>query len=280
MTTDKQAPVIPYFPIMTSMQKGGLSLWLNRRSLLPLTLIPILVSLVTLLLSPLYMKEESSSLILAIVQIPADFTIGLFCALIIVIMMNAPKKEDSKGPVAFSINLSEKKNLLIAAAVAHTLFGYLMLGGFALTDLVAQPMRAALEQQQARLDLAALMVVMLVAGLYVVRFSLLPVLIIGGLDIRAFYIRYKAFGLSLPVFFIKALAMLGIGFVILLPLSITGISVTGEAAQTMSNTQRFLFHFCSAVAAVLAHAWTYASLAYGVRLMIENNEKQRIDRVS
>lgn len=257
----------PYFPIFKSLHRGGLSLWLNRRALLPLVGLPFGVALVTLILMRTYAPKDISPFMQAMLQIPADFAIGLFCAIVIAIIMNAPKKDENSGPVTFSLNLSEKKKLLIGGAIAHTLFGYLYMGGFTLVDMVSKPLRAAAENENIiRWDLTFLLAVCMAAGLYAIRFALLPILVVAHIDIRMFYNKFRAFGLSLPVFFVKIIAMMTIGFILLLPMS---FSNTADGASVDTVT-RLVLDISGAMAAVIAHAWAYAALSVGVRTMMEN----------
>lgn len=255
-----------YFPIFKSLQRGGLSLWLNRRSLLPLTMLPILVTFVTLALMRVYAPEDVSHFTLALMQLPADFAIGLFCALIIAIIMSAPKKDEKSGPMMFSLNLNEKRRILVAGAMAHTIFSYLYLGSFALTDMVAEPLRIAADNQEAvRMDLTILVIVLLLAGLYAVRFALLPVLVVGEMNIKGFYKKFKGFGFSFPVFFVKVVCMMAVGFLLVMPFSL-GMT----EGQEMSIEQGILLDFASACSAILSHAWAYATLAVGVRIMTDD----------
>lgn len=256
------------FPVIDSLKRGGLSLWLNRNALLPLTALPIGVTFVTLSLLRTYSPDDLSYFMQALFQIPADFAIGIFCSLIIVIIMNAPKK-DSKDPVIFTMNLADKKRVMLAGAVAHTVFGYLYMGGFALTDKIAEPLRIAAEAQQpVRMDLTLLVIALLVAGLYAVRFALLPVLAVADMDIRDFYKRFKAFGLSFPILFIKIATMLAAGIILILPLS----SMTPPEGESLNFIDGFLIDFVASIAALLSHAWAYAAMAIGVRYMIDEDK--------
>lgn len=274
MINKKPDGITPYFPIFRCLKQGGLSIWLNRFSLLPLSLLPIIVTFVTLTVLRSYNEADLSPLTLAIIQIPADLIIGLYCALIIMIIMAAPKeKKEGDAPMAFSINLKDKKNVMIAAAIAHTLFGYLFLGGFAIADLIMEPLRAAETQEQINPILIVLLALLGLIGLYVIRFNLLPVLIIGETDIKSFFLKYKMFGLSLPILFTKLMCLFSIGFVAYLPLAIFGMAPTPDSLNEPSAGESFFFDLFSAISAVISYAWMYASLAYGVRLMIENNHE-------
>jgi hypothetical protein len=253
------------FPVIDSLKRGGLSLWLNRTALLPLTSLPLGVTFITLSLLRTYAPDDMSYFMQAVCQIPADFAIGLFCSLIIVIIMNAPKK-DSKDPVKFTMNLADKKRLMLAGAVAHTVFGYLYMGGFALTDQIAAPLRMAAESEQAvRMDLTLLVIAMLVIGLYAVRFALLPVLAVADMDIKDFYTRFKKFGLSFPILFIKIATMLAVGTVLILPLS----SMAPPEGESLNLIDGVVIDILAAMAAVFSHAWAYAAMAIGVRHMME-----------
>jgi hypothetical protein len=103
--------------------------------------------------------------------------------------------------------------------------------------------------------------------LYAVRFMLLPVLIIGKIDIRTFYYRYKTFGLSLPILGVKFISMLAIGGVVVILASVIS-GANGEADAT--PTQLALIDFITAFGSVLMAAWVSASLAIGIRKMVED----------
>lgn len=276
-----QKPIIPagqYFPVFQSMRQGGLSIWLNRLSLLPLSIIPVLATFITLTIVSSVDTSELSPLIIAIIQIPSDFMIGLYTALIIMIIMAAPRDKDPNGPpMTFSIDLRQKRNVLIGAAIAHTLFGYLFFGGVTAANHLMEPMRTITSDT----DISASSIIMValigLVGLYAVRFNLLPVLIVGDIDIKSFFKRYKMFGLSVPVIMTKVACMFAIALIFFIPLSLLGIQITttGEAAQ-MNAVQSFLYNFISAIVAVATYAWMYASFAYGVRLMIE--ERKDVNR--
>ena len=105
---------VQYFEVFKSLHRGGLSLYLNRRALLPLTSLPIGITFLTLALIRHYVPTDTSNFTNALLQIPADFCIGLFSSLIILIIMNAPRKKDTSKPVMFSMNLRDKRDILIA----------------------------------------------------------------------------------------------------------------------------------------------------------------------
>ena len=255
------------FPLWDCLKPGGLSLWLNRQALLPLTALPVGVTFVTLALIRTYAPADVSHFTQALFQIPSDLAIGLFCSLILVIIMNAPKK-NTKDPVTFNLNLADKKRVMFAGAVAHVVFSYLYIGAFAGTDLIAAPLReASAAKQEVRLDLTLLVIGMLVFGVYAIRFALLPILIVAGLDIKDFYRRFKGFGLSFPVLFIKLATTFTLGILILLPLG----AMTPPDGETLTLAQGIVVDFAAAFAAVLSHAWGYAALAIGMRYMIDGD---------
>lgn len=258
------------FPVFESLKRGGLSLWLNRRALLPLSAMPLGIAFLTLTLIRGFAPKNMSEFTLALFQIPADMAIGMFCALVILIISYAPKKTDAK-PVMFTVNVIDKKRLLLAGAIAHTIFSYLFLGVFALIGILTQPIE---EAQKATGDaampdpqwgLVALSLVVFLFALYAVRFALLPVLVVSGRAIGAFFRQYKAFYLSFPVILIMLLTSLAVSFVLFIPVSI--FPETDPALVT--PVQAVVIDLCAAVAKLAAHAWSYAALAVGVRIMTE-----------
>ena len=259
-----------YFEIFKSLHRGGLSLWLNRTALLPLTALPIGITFLTMSLIRYYAPDDVSHFTSALVQLPADFCIGIFASLIILIIMSAPKKKDDGKPMMFAMNLANKKSILIAGALAHTVFGYLYIGGFALMDKIAEPLRIAAQQSEPQVDMGQTLIViaLLLVGLYTVRFALLPVLVVGNIDPKSFYKKFMHFGLSIPVFFIKAITMVAVGLALIIPLGLID-SIDENAAQGTVIMGGIIMDFTSAFATVIAHAWAYASLAIGVRSMME-----------
>jgi hypothetical protein len=260
-----------YFEIFKSLHRGGLSLWLNRTALLPLTALPIAVTFLTMAFVRYYGPDDISYFTGALLQLPADFCIGLFSSLIILIIMSAPKKKDDGKPMMFAMNLANKKNILIAGALAHTVFGYLYLGGFAAMDKIAEPLRIAAQQPEPQIDMGQtfLLLALLVVGLYAIRFAVLPILVVGNIDIKSFYKRNRAFGFSIPVFFIKVLTMMAVGLVLMMPMALVGQASGDEASATTITMGGIIMDFASAFSAVIAHAWAYAALAIGIRSMMD-----------
>jgi|GEM_PF-1456535 len=269
-------PHSSYFPILESVRQGGLSLWLNRVSLLRLGLIPVAATFITLSIISSLEKNALSPLILAVMQIPADLVIGLYTALIIMIIMAAPRQKIPRNgaPVAFPIDLREKKNILIAAAIAHSLVSYLFMGWFTAVNHFTRPITGRINEAvpDIGIDVIVVMAVIGLGGLYAIRINLLPVLIIGDIDVKSFFKKYHMFGLSLPVLFIKAACTFAMGLIFFIPLTMIGMPTIEEGVKQFSPVQDTLYNLISAMMAVGIYAWMYASFAYGVRLMIESHK--------
>jgi hypothetical protein len=266
MNKNPIVPTVQYFEILRALHKGGLSLWLNRKALMPMAFIPVVVTFLTLALTRGEGFSEISPFTLALIQMPADFVTGIFCALIIVIIMNAPKKGDSDAPIMFSLNIMDKKHVMIAGAIAHVVFGYLTIGLYGVMDLLAAPMKAAADAgTPPTLDKMVLLLVLLAIGFYAVRFMMLPILIVADMDIKEFFAHYKGVGLSAPIFLVKAGTVFGLGLVMYLPL---GLLMAGANGETISVIQMGLMDFATALGSVFATAWAYASLSIGMRQML------------
>jgi hypothetical protein len=264
----------PYFEILRALHRGGLSLWLNRRALLPMTLIPTIVTFLTLMLMRANMgdtTENVSSFMLALLQIPADFITGIFCSLVIFIIMKAPKKNDKDAPVMFAVNIFERKDLIIAGAVAHVIFGYFASGIFGIMQMIYNPIQdAAAQQEPASLPTVIMMFGLLAVVFYGIRFILLPLLIIAQIDIREFYKKFPKFGFSLPIFAVKLATGSTAGVIIFFIGSLI-LSASGGTTENASLTQLGLVDFVTSFATVLSTAWAYAALAIGLRQLLENN---------
>jgi hypothetical protein len=262
-----------YFEIFQSLKRGFLSVWLNRRSLLPMATFPVFVMFTTLVLLNQFLPEDPSYFIIALTQLPADFAIGMFCALIILIIMSAPKRKAGDKPVMFSMNVVEQKKLLITGALAHMVVGYLSMGGLAVMNYFAEPLKQAVDTGETIPTVIIIgLIVSLAVGLYAIRFSFLTILLIGNKDVRGFYTQFKGFGLSIPIFFVKFLSMMALSMMLLVPLSMMQGGGNGEDITPMSDFNTIFVSFLSACATVFAQIWAYASLAIGVRTMTEKEE--------
>ena len=266
---NNKLPQPKYFEIIRALHRGGLSLWLNRRALFPMTLVPVVVTFLTVMFARGGLPEDASPFILALIQIPANFVIGLFSALIIFIIINAPKKKDKDKPVLFTLNLTEKKGVLLTAAGAHVVFGYFAAGIFGVIQMIYRPIQLAAESNtppsiMAIVVLFALFFILL----YGMRFLILPILIVAGLDIKNFYLWHRSFGLSIPIFAVKAITTMTVGFSVLLISSPILVSV-GDDGGAIPTTQMAIVDFATAFGSVLASAWCYACLSIGFRQMVE-----------
>lgn len=262
-----------YFDIFRALKRGGLSLWLNRRVLLSLTMVPTAVSFLTLMLMRDIMPNNPSPFLMALIQIPSDFITGLFCALIIFIIISAPKKRDSEKPVIFTLNLKEKKGLFVSAAIANVVFTYFLNGMYALMTIIYLPMQKAAETDTPPSTMAFIVMLVLMAMLlYMLRFIFLPVLLIAGDDIRAFFKRHKKMGLSFHVFAVKMLATIAIGFCILLLSSPMIAGAAGDGETSASIVRYALADLIAAFGGVISAAWVYASLSVAYRQMIEGKD--------
>jgi len=272
MTTLSTSP--KYFEILRALHKGGLSLWLNRRILLPMTLVPIVVTFLTLMIvrsmQPAEGEPEISPFLMALTQIPADFVTGSFCALIILIIMNAPKKSDDAKPVMFQLNIMDRKDLILAGAVAHVLAGYFASGVIAVMSILHDPIQQAAQNgEEATVNLGHVFILMLMTGaiFYAARFFMLPVLLVAERDAKEFYKRFRSLGLSLPIFLVKIATAICVGFVFLLPMSILVEGASDPDHITMMHYA--IIDLATAFGTVIAAAWGYAALSVGLRQMME-----------
>jgi len=261
---------VKYFEVIRALHKGGLSLWLNHKTLLPMTMIPTIVTFLTLMVSRIDFYKDASPFQLALLQIPADFITGIFCSLVIFIILNAPSKKDKDAPVMFQLNILERKDLLIGGAVTYMIFGYLIGGAYGAMEMIFKPMQAAAENQEAFdtslfLPLIAFMVIIL----YAMRFAILPILVIAEVDVVAFFKKFRGFGFSLPIFFVKAATALAVGLFLYIPLQ--GIFGVEEDVAGLPS-QMAILDFGFAFGAVIAAAWGSAALAIGYRQMSENTQ--------
>ncbi len=260
-----------YFDIIRALHRGALSLWLNRKTFMPMTLVPTLVTFLTLMVMRVNFMgegmEQPSAFTMALMQIPADFVTGLFCALIIFIIVNAPKKDDKQAPVVFTLNIMERKDLLLAAAGASVIISYIGAGLLGIMQMIFDQIKAAAELEQSP-NMIYTIAFFIIVGfiIYAVRFVTLPVLIIAKIDIAHFYMRYRAFGFSLPILAIKFLVMLAVGGVAVVLASVIA-NANGDASAT--PTQMALVDFVTAFGSVAMSAWVAASLAIGIRRMME-----------
>lgn len=262
----KQQP--KYFEIIRALKKGGLSLWLNRRTLSSMMIVPVIVTFITLMMTRMDGANDLSPFMLALVQIPADFVTGIFCALIIVIIMNAPKKKDDGAPVVFALNIMEKKTVMITAAIAHVVFGYFTAGLYGVMQMIAEPMQQAAEAQQSLpTDSLIILIGLLTIGFYIVRFMMLPILLVSEMDIKSFFKTHMSFGFSAPIFLVKFASTTAIGLFVYVLMSGLLMGHDGDAALT--PIQGGVIDFATAIASVIATAWAYASLCVGLRQMIE-----------
>ncbi len=265
---DSKSP--QYFDVFRALHRGGLSLWLNRRTLMPMTLVPIIVTFLTLMVIRANFTdgEMPSSFVMALMQIPSDFVTGIFCSLIIFIIMNAPKKGDKDAPVVFSLNIMERKDLLVAGAIAYVVFGYLAAGILGLMQMVFVPIQAASQAEEAPNMIHIILFFGLVGFvLYAIRMILLPILIIGKIDVLHFYNGYKKLGFSLPIFVVKLATSISAGLFIFIVLG----AFSGGGENT-SPIQMAIIDFATAFGSVISSAWAMAALSIGVRKMLEGGE--------
>ena len=273
-----------YFDIFRALHRGALSLWLNRQTLGAMTLVPTIVTFLTLMAIRTFMasqearsaEEENiaaiSPFILSLMQIPADFVTGIFCSLIIFIIINAPSKNDKDAPVMFSLNIMERKDLLLAGAIAHVIFGYFSGGILGIMQMIFQPIQEAAEAENAT-GFGGMIIMLVLIGVifYAIRFAMLPILIIAQAKIKDFYIQNKQVGFSIPVFAIKFCTTAAVGAVILL---IGGtISSLFQAQETMDTAAMAIMDLSTAFGSVISSAWAYAALAIGYRYMVEGERK-------
>jgi len=261
-----------YFSIFRAIHRGGLSLLLNRRALMPMTLIPTLVTFLTLMVMRANFKgdEMPSTFVSALIQLPSDFVTGMFCALIIFIIMNAPKKDDKDAPVMFSLNIMERKDLLLSGAIAYTVFGYLASGVLGAMQILFEPLQAA-AQNESPPNIGHTILLFALAGVmfYGLRFIVLPILIIGKIDIRHFYSQFKAIGFSLPIFIVKIATTFLVGIIAFMIISIV-LSASGGEIADANPTQLAIVDFVTAFGTVIMAAWSSSALAMGVRKMVES----------
>ena len=266
MDIQKKQP--KYFEIIRALKKGGLSLWLNRRTLSSMMIVPVIVTFITLMMTRMDGANDLSPFMLALIQIPADFVTGIFCALIIVIIMNAPKKKDDGAPVVFALNIMEKKTVMITAAIAHVIFGYFSSGLYGVMQLVAEPMRVAAEAQESLPgDSLIILIGLLTIGFYIVRFMMLPILLIAEIDIKSFFKTHMSFSFSAPIFLVKFVSTTAVGLCVYIVMQ--GVLMGRETGDALTPIQGGLLDFATAIASVIATAWAYASLCVGLRQMIE-----------
>jgi len=259
----------PYFEVIRALHRGGLGLWLNRKTLMPMTLVPIIVTFLTLMVMRANFpdNEMPSEFVSALIQIPADFVTGIFCALIIVIIMKAPKKSDKDKPVLFTLNIMERKDLLLAGAIAHVVIVYLFSGVLGAMQLVFEPIQAASQAQEAPNMMHTIMLFGLMGFIfYAMRFLLLPILIIGQIDIKSFFQKNHKVGFSLPIFAVKLATGLGAGVIIIVVNSLIA------PTENVNPTQMAIGDFVSSLVRVIATAWGYAALSIGVRQMLEGRD--------
>ena len=248
---------------------GGLSLWLNRKTLLPMTLIPTIVTFLTLMVSRMDGLQDSSAFQLALFQIPADFIAGIFCSLIIFIILNAPKKKDNDAPVMFQLNILGRKDLLIGGAVAYLVFGYLIAGVYGVLGFVFEPIQeAANNQESANPALLIPMFIIMLFVFYMMRFAMLPIVAIADVNAISFFKQFKSFGFSVPIFLVKVATTLAVGLVLYVPLQ--GL-FGGTSNETGVPATMAIIDFGFAFGAVIAAAWGSAALAIGYRQMVEGH---------
>ncbi len=260
-----------YFEILRALQKGGMSLWLNRKSLMPMTLVPVIVTFLTLMIMRTLTGDENADIsyfVMAMVQIPADFVVGIFCALVVFIIMSAPKKDDKDKPVMFTLNILERKDLILAGAIAHVVISYLSGGFYGGLLLIFEPMQqAAAETQQVSGASMFLLGTLMAVFFYAIRFLMLPILVVAQMDIKGFYRAHMGYGLSLPVFLVKAATAMVVGFFIMFPAAAV-MGTEGDATPI----QMALVDFAVAFGNVIAVAWAYAALAIGLRQMTDKGQ--------
>jgi hypothetical protein len=263
-----QKPPIPLndFEIIRSLKRGFLSLWLNRRTLLPMTLVPTIVTFLTLMIIRGGMTDDVSVFTLAILQIPSDFVTGLFCALIIYIILSAPKKKDTDKPVVFTLDLNEQKKTFVAAALAYVVFSYLANGLFGFIQNIYEPMAQGAEANEPPSLAVMIGLLALIAMIfYGLRFILLPILIINARDVKSFYLQHKAFSFSIPLFAIKAIATFTVGICVLM----LSAPLLASGEDNLSTFQMSISDLFMSFGSVIASAWTMASLAIGYRQFTE-----------
>ena len=259
-----------YFEFLRALHRGGLSLWLNRRTLLPMAFIPTIVTFLTLMVMRGMMTDgeggaDVSSFVMALIQIPADFVTGVYCSLIIFIIMSAPSKKDTDAPVMFSLNIMERKDLLIAGAIAHVIFGYFASGLFGIVQMIMDPVKAAADSGEPQVMMILPIVAILVFIFYAIRFALLPILIIGKINVADFYRDHKKFGFSFPILLVKIVTAIVAGAFILMISSLTAGMGNNES---MHSTSMAIIDIATSLASVLTTVWAYAALSIGIRQLL------------
>ena len=238
-----------------------------------MTLIPVIVTFLTMMVMRGMTGADGgevdiSYFIMAMVQIPADFVVGIFCALVVFIIINAPSKKDKDKPVMFTLNILERKDLLLAGALAHVVISYLSGGFYGGLLMMYEPMQqAASETQQVSGGMLFLTGALMAVFFYAVRFLMLPVLVIAQTDIKGFYRANMGYGLSIPVFLVKAATALVVGFFVMFPAA----AMMG-AGDDVHPAQMAVIDFALAFGNVLATAWAYAALAIGFRQMMDKDK--------
>jgi len=259
-----------YFDVIRALKKGGLSLWLNRKILLPMTLVPTIVTFFTLMVSRFDGMKDASAFQMSLIQIPADFVTGIFCALIAFIIMNAPKKDDKAKPVIFQLNILERKDLLVRSAIAYVVFGYLLGGLYGGAELIYEQVKLASENKQPPSTIYFILMITIMAVLfYAMRFIVMPILFIAQIDVVSFFKHFKNIGFSVPIFLIKFLITVSVGVVLYIPLQALSGPLSGEEVAPI---QMAFLDISFAFGSIIAAAWTTSSLAIGLRQMIEKNK--------
>lgn len=256
-----------YFDVLRALHRGGLSLWLNRKALIPLTLVPTVVAFLTLMFMRGAVPDDATPFLLALVQIPADFAVGLLSALIIFIIVSAPNKQDSDKPVMFTLNLNTQKKVFVSAALAHVVFSYFAGGVFGVMSMIYKPMEQAAQNEvppsMGGLVLLFLTFFILVYGM---RLMFLPILITARGDVKSFFRHNKAVGFSLPVFLLKLATTLPVGFAVLMLTAPFMVGAEG-GSDSIPPVQLAFIDFITDFGSVIATAWMYAALSVGYRQM-------------
>lgn len=260
-----------YFDIFRALHRGGLSLWLNRRAFFPMTLIPTIVTFFTIMIIRGIGEDSASAFALALLKIPSDFVTGLLSAVVIYIILNAPRKGDNDKPAIFVLNITERKDLLISAAILHVIIAYFASGLFAGSEYIMGPIHQAIENNtdpEISAGVILPLILIFIIFLYGIRFLMAPIVMMGNHNIISFFKSYASFGISFPIIMVKVLTVLSTGFVVMFLISILQAFNQSSGADASPIVMGFIDFFVSWFS-VFSTVWFYAAMTIGFRQMTE-----------
>lgn len=283
----------PSFPIIRPIAEGFGFIWQYKKMALGLAILPLIATLLAQYTVVAYFAE--SPFRAAIVQLPAEFILGLSCMIIVFFVMRdhdhvqsaaSPQEENIKKLTGMKDRFIPLKAMLVhgymmrSAIVAYALVNYIMSGFFATMVSLYRSANINIEelaktedaaQQQAAIEgqsLEIFLVLVIFVGLiWFLRYLWLPVLVAMGAPLRESYRKIGGMegSVMIGVMFMMIIVMVLLGMSLILSLILPLFGVT--SADNMPSAATFVRDGLSTLAMIFAQFVFMAASVHAIKAM-------------